>query len=151
MLTTKALQKLGGSRLQTVMTFKSFPEDLEFLASAMFVTKEEMIYVLDHKNNRILRIDPAESFEPVVVGQVPAEHQPDLRDLFVTEDGTIYFADNGQRKVLVIRPGDTAFTEVLQCPDDSRPVSLVFQDRSLYVSMAPGGVYEYELPPVLQL
>ena len=156
-LTAQALQKLEGSRLQTVKALADFPEDLEFLATAMFVTKEEIIYILDNKNNRVLRFNTAESFKPVVVGQVPAEHQPDLRDLFVTEGGTIYVADHGQRKVLAIRPGDATFTEVLECPGESRPVSLVFQDRSLYVSMVhpwdvtSGGVYEYELPPVLQL
>ena len=160
-LTCKALQKLEGSRLQAVVTF---PEDLQFsaLSVAMFATKEEVIYVLDD-NDRLLRLNPAESFEPVVVGQVPTEHEPDLRDLFVTEGGTIYVADHGRRKVLAIRPGDATFTEVLECPGELRPVAVLVQDRSLYVSMrvsnadcmagspAQGGLYEYKLPPELQL
>ena len=87
-----------------------------------------------------------------MIGQVPAEHGPDLWDMFVTE-----VADGGQKKVFALRPGDATFTEVLQCPDPWRPVSLVVQDRSLYVSMVDpadltsGRVYEYELPPQLQL
>lgn len=92
-----------------------------------------------------------------MIGQVPAEHGPDLWDMFVTEAGTIYVADGGQKKVFALRPGDATFTEVLQCPDPWRPVSLVVQDRSLYVSMVDpadltsGSISEYELPPQLQL
>jgi hypothetical protein len=120
----------------------------------MFATKEEVIYVLDSRNGRVLRFNPAESFEPVVVGQVPSEHEPCLWDLFVTEGGTVYVADHNQRKVLLaIRPGDTTFTEVLECPGELRPTAVLVQDRSLYVSMTgPGkGLYEYALPPELQL
>jgi hypothetical protein len=144
---------LEGSRLQTVKAFADLSEDLQFSAFAMFVTKEEVIYILHDKNHRILGFNPAESFEPVVVGEVAAEHEPDLWDLFVTEGGTIYVADHGQRKVLAIRPGDTTFTEVLECPGELRPTAVLVQDRSLYVSMTgPGkGLYEYALPPELQL
>ena len=92
---------------------------------------------------------------PVVVGQVPAEHYPDLWDLFVTEGGTIYVADFRQRKVLAIRPGDATFTEVLECPGGLHPTAVLVQNRSLYASMniggSPGGLYEYALPPELQL
>ena len=130
-LTSEALQKLEGSRLQTV--FADLPEDLDFSAAAMFATKEEVIYI--SWNGRVLRFNPAESFEPVVVGEVAAEHEPDLWDLFVTEGGTIYVADHGQRKVLAIRPGDTTFTEVLECPGELHPGAVLVQDRSLYVSM----------------
>jgi hypothetical protein len=87
------------------------------------------------------------------VGQVPAEQEPDLYDLFVTEGGTVYVADYKQRKVLAIRPGDATFTEVLECPGELCPTAVLVQDRSLYVSMTgPGkGLYEYALPPELQL
>ena len=153
MLTDEALQKLEGSGLQTVMTFESLPEDVQFEPSAVFATKEEVIYVLDNDDSRILRIDPAESFEPVVVA-CPTEDEPNLWDFCVTEGGTIYVADYGQQKVLAIRPGDTTFTEVLECPDSLRPTAVLVQDRSLYVSMKGGqaeGLYEYKLPPELQL
>ena len=124
----------------------------------MFATKEEVIYILDDKNHRILRFNPTESFKPFVVGQVPIEHEPDLWDFFVTEGGTVYVADYNQRKVLAIRPGDETFTEVLECPGTSCPTSVLVQDRSLYVNMnmwdtgeRTGGLYEYKLPPELQL
>ena len=157
-LTAEALQKVEGSRLQTVMTLESLPEDLQFAANAMIATKEEVIYILDNENSRILRLNPADSFEPVVIGEVPEEHEPDLSNFFITEGGTIYVTDFHQRKVLAIRPGDEDFTDVLKCPGTLRPTAVLVQDRSLYVSMSPrrdsqrtGGLYEYELPPELQL
>ena len=159
-LTAEALQKLEASRLQAVVTFESLPENLQFHSAAMFVTKDEVIYILDDKNHRILRFNPTESFKPFVVGQVPIEHEPDLWDIFVTEGGTVYVADYNQRKVLAIRPGDTTFTEVLECPGELHPAAVLVQDRSLYVSMGTwdwdiggrtGDLYEYVLPPEFQL
>ena len=67
-LTEECLQKLEGSRFQTVLSLESIPEDLLFVASEIFGTKEEVIYVLDNENSRILRLNPFESFRPVVVG-----------------------------------------------------------------------------------
>ena len=161
-LTSEALQKLEGSRLQTVKAIADFPEDLEF--SAVFVTKEEVIYIIDRPNHRILRVNPAESLKPVVVGEVPVEHKLDLWDLFVTEGGTVYVAEQNQRKVLAFRPGCTTYTEVLQCPGALKPIALLVQGKSLYVSTeghppdplsgfpaVPEGVYEFLLPPELQL
>ena len=152
---TDALQKLVGSSFQTVMTSESLTADTEFMPKAMFVTKEEVIYILDNHNARILRFNPAVSFKPVVVGHVP-EQGADLQDLFVTEAGTIYIADQGQRKVLAMRPGEATFTEVLECPDGLSPSAVLVQDRSLYVStvtegLTGGCLYEYVLPDELHL
>ena len=66
-------------------------------------------------------------------------------------------ADYNQRKVLATRPGDETFTEVLECPGELHPSAILVQDRSLYVSMRKGdrgnigGLYEYKLPPEIQL
>jgi hypothetical protein len=154
----RTLQKLG-SALQTVVASESLPADLQFKAKAMFVTNAGVIYVFDQLQSRILRINPAEPFELVVVGQIPTEPKACVSDLFVTEGGTIYVAEQYQRKVLTIHPGNTTFTEVLQCPAPWCPVALVVQERSLYLSMRDrdsvfdndGCVYEYVLPPDLQL
>ena len=132
----------------------------------MFVSKEEVIYVSDTwtRNNRILRINPADSLKPDVVGRIPTDGRPhpdsNLQDQFVIEGGTIYVADAGQRKVWAFHPGGATFTEVLQTPDPFCPVALLLRDRSLYVSMMTqrvegqprtGRVYEYLLPSDLQL
>jgi hypothetical protein len=62
--------------------------------------------------------------------------------------------------VLAIRPGATTFTEVLECPGELHPGAVLVQDRSLYVSMGTwdwdiggrtGDLYEYKLPPEIQL
>ena len=162
----RTLQKLVGSTLETVIASESLPPDKQFSAWRVFVTKDEVIYLLDSlsENKRILCINPGESLEPVVVGQIKTEGQFSLTDLFVTDGGTIYVADYNQGKVLAFHPSSETFTEVLQCPDGLRPVALLVQDRSLYVSMAVpfvngeptrggrvGRVCEYLLPPDLQL
>ena len=158
----RTVAKVVGSRLETMIASESLPADMQFNAHQGFVTKEEVIYLLDNLTERphILCINPAESLEPVVVGQIPAEGGSFLTDLFVTVGGTIYVADSRQRKVFALHPSSATFTEVLQCPDGLHPVALLVQDRSLYVAMlAPnvdrvprsGRVYAYLLPPELQL
>ena len=157
----RTLQKLVGSTLETVIASESLPPDMQFSAFRVFVTKEEVIYFIDNLNNnrRILCINPAESLEPVVVAQIQTEGPSFLRDLFVTDGGTIYVAERNQRKVFAFHPSSQTFTEVLQCPDGFQSSALLVQDRSLYVSMVTpqvnepwtGKVYEYLLPPELQL
>ena len=133
----RAVAKLVGSTLQTVIASESLPPDMQFSAYQVFVTKEEVIYLSDYLNfnPRILCINPAESLEPVVVGQIQTEGPSVLMDLFVTDCGTIYVAELIQRKVLAFHPSSQTFTEVLQCPDGFQPSALLVQDRSLYVGM----------------
>ena len=158
----RTVQKLVGSTLETVIASESLQADKQFKARRVFVTKEEVIYLLDTLNetHRVLCINPGESLEPVVVGQIRTEGRSFLTDLFATDSGTIYVAEQHQRKVFAFHPGSPTFTEVLKCPDGLHPVALLVQDRSLYVAMlAPrvdgvprsGRVYEYLLPPELQL
>ena len=158
----RAVAKLVGSTLQTVIASESLPPDMQFSAYQVFVTKEEVIYLSDYLNfnPRILCINPAESLEPVVVGQIQTEGPSVRMDLFVTDCGTIYVTELIQRKVLAFHPSSQTFTEVLQCPDGFQPSALLVQDRSLYVGMLmqtvdgetwTGKVCEYLLPPELQL
>ena len=154
----RVVQKLVGSTLQTVIDAETLPADLQFEGYAIAVTKEEVIYLLDNQNSRILRIDPAEPLKPSVVGEVPSEQDPHLYSLFVTEAGTVYVTNHGQRNVLAFRPGNTCPTEVLQCPDGLLPMAVLVHGRSMYVGMvddlegpSTGGIYECALPPELQL
>ena len=141
----RTVQKLVGSKLQTVLASESLQEDLQFAACRMFVSKEEVIYVSDTwtRNNRILRINPADSLKPDVVGRIPTDGRPhpdsNLQDQFVIEGGTIYVADAGQRKVWAFHPGGATFTEVLQTPDPFCPVALLLRDRP---SAGAGGFHE---------
>ena len=149
----EVVQKLVGSTLQTVIGRESLPADFCW-AIDMFVTKEEVIYLLDYEENRILRINPAESLKAVVVGQT--EHDSNLQNLFVTEGGTIYVSDWAIQKVLAFRPGYTGSTEVLHFPGTWHPNEVLVQGRSLFVSIEDDdqgvkGIYEYVLPPELNL
>eukprot|EP00435_Cladocopium_sp_Y103_P060519 s674_g22.t1 len=131
----RTVAKVVGSTLQTVIASERLPADMQFEAWKVFVTKEEVIYLLDvlNENNRILCINPAESLEPVVVGQIATEGRSFPTDLFVTDSQTIYVADSAT--IYALHPGSPTFTDVLKCPDGFFPVALLVQDRSLYVSM----------------
>ena len=153
----QVVRKLVGSTLQTVIGSKNLPKDLQFYAEALFVTKDEVIYLVDSLNNRVLCV-PVEQ-QPVVVGHIPVPVDCKLGPcgLFVTEGGAIYVSLDRQKKVVVFRPGDTTPTEVLRS-DPLCPSSLLVQGKLLYVNMLDdgnppqaGGVYEILLPPELQL
>ena len=152
----RAVQKLVGSTLQPFIDSKNLPEEQQFKAGRIFVTKEEVLYLADWDKRRILRFSPCES-KPVVVGTLPAEMYSGVFGIFVADCGKIYVNVRAQSVVLALHPGETTFTEVLKCPCSLGPVSVLVQGRSLYVSMTSvedegsTGVYEYFLPPELQL
>eukprot|EP00438_Fugacium_kawagutii_P032834 Skav224526 [mRNA] locus=scaffold388:447602:449299:+ [translate_table: standard] len=152
-----AVEKLVSATLQPVISNEHLPEKLQFAATDLFVTKDEVIYLSDYGSSRILRINPGET-EPVVVGEAPKKDISELHGLFVTEEEKVYVADCGEGKVWTFSPGDAAWTEVLTCPGWRMPVDVVVQGMSLYVSVDNdrddedvSGVYEYLLPPELQL
>ena len=152
-----AVQKLVGSTLEPFIDSKNLPEELQFAAYMVFATKEEALYLADLQKRRILCVAPGE-LKPVVVATLPAEMSSGSFRIFVTEHGKVYVCVRGQRIVLALHPGDATFTGVLKCPGPLAPVSLVVQGRSLYVSMHhpnetcdDDGVYEYCLPPKLEL
>ena len=145
----RALQKLVGSTLQPFIESKNLPEELQFEAGTVFVTKEEVLYLTDWDNHRILRFSPGES-KPVVAATLPAEMSSGYLSIFVLDSGKIYVCVEEHRVVLALHPGETSFTEVLRCPGNLMPVSALVLGRSLYVTMSDG-VYEYFLPPELQL
>ena len=105
------------------------------------------------------------SLEPVVVGELDLEGYHYMSDLFVTDGGTIYVAVGDEAGgVFAFHPSSPTFTKVVQFPDGCEPVALLVHDRSLYVSTlqrvgvggplgepVTGRVYEYLLPPELQL
>ena len=153
------VQKLVGSNLQPVIASEDVSEEMQFQAASVFITREEILYLSDSHQGRILRIKPGEA-NPTVAGQLPDDEPSDPSGLFVTEEETIYVSDCRCHKVWVCHSHDTTCTEVLECPDGLRPGAILVQDRSLYVSMYKniveddsweGAVYEYFLPPDLQL
>ncbi|CAE6969574.1 kbtbd8 [Symbiodinium natans] len=149
----RAVQKLVGATLEPVFLSEHLPSGLQFVASRLFVTSEEVIYLSDHVNRRVLRFSLGDT-TPVIVGQVPDENS-NLQGLYVTEDGTIYAADSELERVWAFHPGSTAPIEVVRCPTDAWPWTVLVHDQLLYVSQNGGewgrGIYEYSLPPALQL
>ena len=86
----RTLQRWVSSRLQTLLSSESLRADQQFSAGRMFVTKKEVIYLLDNRieateNKRVLCLNPAESLQPVLVGRAPTEGPIFLSDLFVSE------------------------------------------------------------------
>ena len=131
----RTVAKVVDSTLQAVIASESLPADRQLEVYRVWVTKEDMIYLLDNLNEhgRLLCINPAESLEPVLVAQT--ESRSFLSDLSVTDGGTIYVAEYHQRKILALHPSNPTFTEVLTCPHGLRPMALLIHDRTLFASM----------------
>ena len=110
------------SRLETVVASESLPADMQFQTYNRFVTREEVIYLVDNLNeNCIIRIDPADSLEPTVMGRMRAEDRAFLSNLLVTEAGIIFVSDLESSKVFALHPGSPTFTEVWKCPGGLYP------------------------------
>lgn len=147
----RKVQKLIGAELQPVVSSETLPADLEFEAYDVCVTAEEVVYIADNLNSRILRIFPGDS-KPVVIGAPPNKQSSHLLGIHVTEHGRIYVADSGQERVWAFDSGDPVWTEVVLCPHGLAPIEVLVQDRSLYVSMREeSGVYEYLHSPEIEL
>ena len=85
----KRLQRLDGATLRTVIASDDLPQEQQFVAVRCVASKDEVIYLSDRTNNRILRLSPGDS-EVTVVGTAAAESQL----VGLTLDGdTVYVAD----------------------------------------------------------
>lgn len=115
-----------------------------------FVTKDEVIYLAED-DGRIVRVNPDEPFEAVVACELPREPEPEMSNFCVAESGTFYVKENNQRKVFALHPGKACWTEVLQYPPETVLLDFQIGDGSLYLAMAQGGLWEFKLPPELQL
>ena len=155
----RAVQKLNGSTLQPVIESESLPAEMQFTASYMFVTQEEVVYLSDCSNSRVLRFSPGDA-QPTIVGEFPKQGpnvgaEPNLHGLCVTEGGKIYVADYEGRKLWAFHPGDTTCHEALKFPPGEHPVSVVVHERLLFVSTIHDDyhrvIYQWVLPAELQL
>ena len=92
-LTDKALHKWEGTRLQTLTTFESLPEDPQFSFLAMFVTKEEVMPLITRKTASYASVQLSPSN---LLWWDRSQLKPDLCNFLGTDDGTIYVADHRQ-------------------------------------------------------
>ena len=68
---------------------------------------------------------------------------------FVTESGKIYAVDPCENEIVSFNPGDTTAVTVMTTAEE--PLDILVQDESLYVLSLMGRVFEYALPPLLEL
>ena len=159
-------KKWVGSQLQTVLTSESLRGRLAILSRAgcLWPRKRWSIFwiiALNRRKQTHFVLQSSWVLE-TCCGWTSPNRGPNLLIWPVcTESGIIYVVEWHQRKLLAFHPGSTTYAEVLRCPRGLHPVALLLQDRSLYVSMVeetsgedsnrPGAVYQYLLPPDLQL
>ena len=148
----QVVQRLDGATLRPVMNSDDLPEGQQFEASRAVATKDEVIFLSDMLNNRIVRFRPGES-DVTIVGTAAAESL--LMGLTLYGD-TVYVADAKLKKIWSFWRGEsvarTAFD--LSHIDEARPIDVLVQDGSLYVlhRHADGGfVTQHPLPAQIDL
>ncbi|CAK9049872.1 Kelch-like protein 6 [Durusdinium trenchii] len=152
------VQRVDGSVLTPVLDSSELPEDQRFIASQLFVTSEETVYLSDLRGKRVLRFSPG-SPQPTTVGNFQQEGAVRLAGLFVTESRKIYVADLARKRIWVLNEGETTSTQLdLALSDGVSPSDVMLQGNSMYFlhydldhpeKIKP--VYRYRLPPELVL
>jgi DNA-binding beta-propeller fold protein YncE len=81
-------------------SFKS-PEDL-------FVTSDDMLYVVDSGNNRVVHMDPDTDAVLTIYGDKEGKGALNgPKGVFVTKDNSVYVADTGNKRIVVYKPDGT--------------------------------------------
>ena len=150
------VQKVEGSRLIPIVDSKELPEEHAFGASYMFVSKQEVLYISDYVNDRILRFAEGTSV-PTIVADFGDRDGVKLAGLFVTEDERIFVGDHGKCQVLMTDAGENTSSE-LDVSELGWPVDLLVEDGFLNVLVrritqegwVEGWVQQFVLPPTLQ-
>jgi DNA-binding beta-propeller fold protein YncE/uncharacterized membrane protein (GlpM family) len=124
------------------------PEDL-------FVTRNDEIFVADTGNNRIVRMDTTgkitQTYPVLNADQEPVDPLAKLRKpegVFVADNGEIYVADTGSRRIAVFAQDGTFIREYLEPQDPTVSQRLSFNpskvvlDRRGYLYIANKGGYQ---------
>ena len=150
------VQKVEGSRLMPVVDSKELPEEHAFHASNIFVSKQEVLYISDSANARILRFAEGTSV-PTVVAEFGDRDGVDLSGLFVTEDERIFVCDSENRRILMADAGENTCWSELDVTEHGFPQDLLVQDGFLDVLIRrgtqegwEGWVQQFPLPPTLE-
>ena len=149
----KRVQKVEGSRLMPVVDSKELPEEHAFGAEYIFVSKQEVLYISDSKNTRILRFAEGTSV-PTVVADFGDRDGVDLGGLFVTEDERIFVCDYNNRRILIEDSCEKSSSSELDVSELGKPSDLLVEDRFLNVLIhtetGDGWVQQFALPPTLE-
>ena len=150
------VQKVEGSRLMPVVDSIRLPDEHVFDASYIFVSKQEVLYISDCKNSRILRFAGGTSV-PTVVADFGNRGGVKLAGLFVTEDERIFVCDYGNDRILMTDAGENFCCSELDVTEHGCPWDLLVQDGFLNVLVRrntqeglEGWVQQFVLPPTLE-
>ena len=150
------VQKVEGSRLMPVVDSKELPEEHAFHALYIFVSKQEVLYVSDSENHRILRFAEGASV-PTVVADFGDKGDVSLVGLFVTEDERIFVCDHETGRILITDAGENTCCSELDVTEHGYPWDVFVQDGSLNVLIRretvegyEGWVQQFTLPPTLE-
>ena len=138
------------------MDSKELPEENKFDATCLFVSKQEVVYMTDWENKRILRFAEGASV-PTVVADFGDRGDVDLGGLFVTEDERIFVCDYGNDRILMTDAGEKGNCSEQDVSEHGKPVDLSVQDGFLNVLLRDeteegyeGWVQQFALPPTLE-
>ena len=150
------VQKVEGSRLIPIVDSKDLPEEHAFDAQYIFVSKQEVLYISDFLNKRILRFAEGTSV-PTIVAEFGDRDGADLGGLFVTEDERIFVCDRHKVQILVTDAGERTSCSELDVTKLGQPCDLLVQDGLLNVLIRRGTqegdegfVEQFVLPPKLE-
>jgi len=150
------VQKVDGSRLIPIVDSKDLPEERAFDADAgyIFASKQEVLYISDCENKRILRFAEGASV-PAIVAEFGDGDSVDLGGLFVTEDERIFVCDRANGQILMTDAGDQTSWSELDLAEHGSPQDLIVQDGFLNVLIhsrkgGKGWVQQFALPPKLE-
>ena len=149
------VQKVEGLRLMPVVDSKELPKELAFDASYIFVSKQEVLYISDWENARILRFAEGTSVPTVVADFGDRDRDGvELAGLFVTEDERVFVCDFGNDRILMTDAGENTCCSELDVTEHGCPWDLLVQDGFLNVLVrretGEGWVQQFALPPTLE-
>ena len=147
------VQKVEGSRLMPMVDSEELPEEHAFDASYIFVSNQEVLYISDCENDRILRFAEGTSV-PTVVADFGDRDGVNLSGLFVTEDERIFVCDRDNDLILMTDAGEQTSCSELDVSEHGWPHSLLVRDGFLNVLIrrrrGKGWVQQFALPPKLE-
>ena len=154
------VQKVEGSRLTPVVNSDELPEEHRFSATNMFVSKQEVLYIADWKDKRILSFAEGTSVPTVVAdfGDRDGVVLTGPTGLFVTEDERIFVCDWRNARILMTDAGEKICSSELDVSGLGKPYDLLVQDGFLNVLLSgetgvvgcEGWVQQFVLPPTLK-
>ena len=147
------VQKVEGVRLMPVVDSKDLPEEHTFSAEYIFASKQEVLYISDYKNHRILSCAEGTSVA-TIVADFRDRDGVNLAGLFVTEDERIFVCDCKNDRILITDAGENICCSELDVSGLGKPYDLLAQDGFLNVLICretgEGWVQQFVLPPTLE-